>query len=364
MSKMKAIIAGGGTGGHIFPAVAIGHAIMHHFPGAKVLFVGAIGKMEMEKVPKEGFKIIGLDIAGFDRGNLLKNILLPFKLLKSRMKALKIIKNFQPNVVVGVGGYASFPMLHAAQGKGIPTLIQEQNSYAGKSNKILGKRANSICVAYENMERFFPKEKIAFTGNPVRQLILQSHKSNNDGKKAFKLAEDKKTLLIVGGSLGALAINKAIAEGLDRLRDLQIIWQTGKPFYEEAKQLAQKYNNIIVKDFITNMDDAYAAADIIVSRAGAMAISELCIVGKPVIFVPYPFAAEDHQTSNALSLVNKNAAKMVANDDAKDVLVEEILKLYHNEEEAKTLSKNIQSSAIRNATDRIINEIKTITQLK
>ncbi len=363
--KLKVIIAGGGTGGHIFPAVAIGNALVHMYPGTELLFVGAKGKMEMEKVPKEGFKIIGLDIVGFNRSHLWKNIFLPMKILKSWSKASAIIKDFKPDVVVGVGGYASFPMLSAAQRKNIPTLIQEQNSYAGKTNKILSKKAKAICVAYENMEVFFPKEKLMLTGNPVRAKIAYANEDKTKSLATFGLGNNKKTLLIVGGSLGAKAINEAIAAGLNTLIEngLQLIWQTGKPFLEEAQKAAKPYEGkVIVSDFIYNMETAYSAADIVVSRAGALAIAELCIVGKPVIFVPYPFAAEDHQTSNAMALVNNNAALMIKNDDAAQHLINEIVQLSGNEGQQEAMSKNIKSLAIKNADEIIATKIKEIAQ--
>lgn len=363
--SLRVIIAGGGTGGHIFPAVAIGHALVRMYPGTELLFVGAKGKMEMEKVPKEGFKIIGLDIAGFNRSHLWKNIFLPFKIIKSWSKASAIIKDFKPDVVVGVGGYASFPMLSAAQRKNIPTLIQEQNSYAGKTNKILSQKAKAICVAYKNMETFFPKEKLILSGNPVRAKIAYANEDKFQSLAAFGLNKHKKTLLIIGGSLGAKAINEAIAAGLQQLvnNDIQLIWQTGKPYLEEAQKVAKPYEGkVIVSDFIYNMETAYSAADMVVSRAGALAIAELCIVGKPVIFVPYPFAAEDHQTSNAMALVNNNAALIVKNEDAAQNLISEILQLSKNEAKQNELHNNIKSLAIKNADEIIAKKINEIVQ--
>lgn len=356
MQQLKIIIAGGGTGGHIFPAVAIGHALQKMRPGTELLFVGALGKMEMEKVPQEGFQIVGLDIAGFNRSNMFKNIGLPFKLLKSAWQARSIIKSFQPDVVIGVGGYASFPILHAAQRLGIPTLIQEQNSFAGKSNKILAKQAKAICVAYDNMEAFFPKDKINITGNPVRSVIAQSKVSRAEGIAFFNLDEKKKTILVVGGSLGATSINKAIDKHLDKLIDAetQIIWQTGKPYFEQACASAQNYPDAVkVFDFIRAMDKAYAAADIVVSRAGALAIAELCIVAKPVIFVPYPFAAEDHQTNNAMALVSKNAALMIKDEQAAIELFQQLSELKKDEQKQKNMSNQLKEIAIKNADERI-----------
>ncbi len=357
---MKIVIAGGGTGGHIFPAVAIGHALQRLKPGTELLFVGANGKMEMEKVPQEGFKIIGLDIAGFNRSNLFKNLTLPFKLWKSRQKANQIISDFKPDAVVGVGGFASFPMLYAAQGKGIPTLIQEQNSFAGKSNKILGKKAKSVCVAYDGMERFFPKEKIMITGNPVRATIAQANISHEEGLAAFGLDSRKKTILVVGGSLGAKTINEAIATHIDEIMSwgVQLIWQTGKLFLEEGKKATAKFDKgIVVQEFIRNMEYAYAAADMVVSRAGALASAELCIAGKPVIFVPYPFAAEDHQTSNAMALVEHNAAMMVKDSEARTVLVQKLKMLVQDENMQLIMAQNIVKHGIRDADERIAQKV-------
>lgn len=360
---MKVIIAGGGTGGHIFPAVAIGHALQRLMPGTELLFVGAKGKMEMEKVPQEGFKIIGLDIVGFNRSNLLKNILLPFKLWKSRNEAKRIIKEFKPDAVVGVGGFASFPMLHAAQAMGVPTVIQEQNSYAGKSNKILGRNAQLICVAYQGMEQFFSKERLEITGNPVRAVIAQSQVSKQEGLNAFGLQNERPTLLVVGGSLGAKSINEAVAKHLSAIVDLgfQVLWQTGKLFIEEAKSAAQPYSgSVVALDFIRNMEHAYAAADMVVSRAGALAIAELCIVAKPVIFVPYPYAAEDHQTSNAMALVNQQAALMIKDDAVIGQLLEQLTILKNDKSTQLKMKENLSKLGIDNADERIANKIITI----
>lgn len=363
MSKLKVIIAGGGTGGHIFPAVAIGHALQSLSSGSELLFVGAKDKMEMEKVPQEGFEIVGLDIAGFNRSNMWKNILLPFKIIKSYFRARAILKDFQPDAVVGVGGYASFPMLRAAQGKGIPTLIQEQNSFAGKSNKILGKRAKAVCVAYDKMEKFFPKEVIVHTGNPVREKISQSKLTREEGQQWLGLNPDRKTILIVGGSLGAKSINDAIGNNLDEIlkEGVQLIWQTGKLSYETAKEKTKgKEDKVRVFEFIKEMDKAYAAADIVVSRAGALAIAELCIVGKPVIFVPYPYAAEDHQTSNAMSLVEHNAAMLVKDSDAKNELHKKLKKLINDTAMQELMSENLEALAISDADRRIAEKVNEI----
>jgi UDP-N-acetylglucosamine--N-acetylmuramyl-(pentapeptide) pyrophosphoryl-undecaprenol N-acetylglucosamine transferase len=358
--NLRVIIAGGGTGGHIFPAVAIAQALQRLAPGVELLFVGAKGKMEMEKVPKEGFKIVGLDIAGFDRGNLLKNILLPWKLLRSNAKARSILREFKPHAVVGVGGYASFPLLNAAQGMGIPSLVQEQNSYAGKSNKILGRRAKAVCVAYEQMERFFPAEKIILTGNPVRKSIAHINIGRQVGQEWLGMDSERKTLLVVGGSLGAKSINETIDAQLEELlkEEVQIIWQTGKPYYEQAKSRAAQFaDRVKVFDFISEMERAYAAADVVISRAGALAIAELCIVAKPVIFVPFPFAAEDHQTSNAMALVSHNAAMMVRNSDVQQELVKKLKNLLHDSAMQELMTESLKKLAIRDADERIANKV-------
>lgn len=363
MKRMRVVIAGGGTGGHIFPAVAIGHALERLSPGTELLFVGATGKMEMEKVPQEGFKIVGLDIAGFNRSNMLKNVLLPYKMLKSLIKANNILNEFKPDVVVGVGGYASFPILRAAQRKGIPTLVQEQNSYAGKSNKILGKKAEAICVAYEHMERFFPKEKITLTGNPVREKISRTTITREEGQAWLGLDRNRPTLLIVGGSLGAKSINEAIDEKLEEIlaEDVQVIWQTGKLYYDKAKQSAAGHSDKVkVFEFIKEMDYAYAAADFVISRAGALAIAELCIAAKPVIFVPYPFAAEDHQTSNAMALVEHNAAMIVKDNEAKTELVKKLKILLHDTSMQEIMTKTLKTLAIKDADARIAKKVIAI----
>jgi UDP-N-acetylglucosamine--N-acetylmuramyl-(pentapeptide) pyrophosphoryl-undecaprenol N-acetylglucosamine transferase len=360
MEQLRVIIAGGGTGGHIFPAVAIGHALQRLRPGTQLLFVGAKDKMEMEKVPQEGFEIVGLDIAGFNRSNIWKNISLPIKLLKSRMQAKNIINRFRPQAIVGVGGYASFPILNAGQGMGIPTLIQEQNSFAGKSNKILGKKARAVCVAYNNMERFFPADRVILTGNPVRKKISEMGRSAEEGRTKFGLGSSSKTILIIGGSLGAKSINEAIDAGLDDLlkENVQIIWQTGKPYFEQAKKRAEAVNSRVkVFDFISDMDYAYAAADIVISRAGALAIAELCIAGKPVIFVPYPYAAEDHQTSNAMALVSEGAALHVKDSEARVELIKKTITLLHDSEMQKTMSENLRAMAIKDADERIARKV-------
>lgn len=356
MTQKRVIIAGGGTGGHIFPAVAIGHALRKQVPDVALLFVGANGKMEMEKVPLEGFRIVGLDIVGFNRSNMLKNLLLPLKLWRSMNAARNIIRDFRPDLVIGVGGYASFPVLKAAQSAGIPTMIQEQNSYAGKSNKHLGRKADLICVAYDKMEQFFPAQKIVLTGNPVRKLISQSVVSHAEAARFFGLSASTKTLLIVGGSLGAKSINEAIETHLESLvaQGLQVIWQTGKPFFERAVTAAARFpEQVKVFAFIRDMDQAYAAADMVVSRAGALAIAELCIVAKPVIFVPYPFAAEDHQTANAKALTEQRAALMIADDVVMQELPQALNALLSNANAASEMSIQLKKMAIADADDRI-----------
>lgn len=365
MNNLRVIIAGGGTGGHIFPAVAIAHALQRLQPDTVIHFVGAAGKMEMEKVPLEGFQITGLDIAGFNRSSMLKNLLLPYKLIKSAWQARKIIADFKPHVVVGVGGYASFPVLRTAQAKGLPTVIQEQNSFAGKSNKILGKKARAICVAYPEMDRFFPKERIVITGNPVRMAIAGSTITKAEGLDWFNLQPGTKTILVVGGSLGAKSINEAVDAGLEELlkNNHQVIWQTGKPYYETARQRSLSFGGKVkVLDFIREMEYAYAAADLVLSRAGALAIAELCIVGKPVLFVPYPFAAEDHQTSNAMALVEHGAAQIVKDVDAKAELIPKLISLINDHAAQEIMSTALTKMAIRDADTRIAREIISISQ--
>lgn len=360
MNTPRVIIAGGGTGGHIFPAVAVGHALQRLQPGTQLLFVGALGRMEMEKVPQEGFRIIGLDIAGFNRSHLLKNITLPYKLLKSNLAAQKILRDFKPDAVLGVGGYASFPVLRAAQARGIPTIIQEQNSFAGKSNQILGRRATRICVAYENMPRFFPADKILLTGNPVRKAIAQSTLTREDGQDWLGLSPEKPTILFVGGSLGARSINQAVQAHLQPIVDsgAQVIWQTGRDYFETAKAAATPYSKQVkVFDFIRQMEYAYAAADAIVSRAGALAIAELCLVAKPVLFVPYPYAAEDHQTSNAQALVTHNAALMTKDNDLMQDLMHKLHILLHDDAAREVMHQKLKSFAIPDADERIAREV-------
>ena len=355
----RIIIAGGGTGGHIFPAIAIANALRKIDTGIEILFVGAKGKMEMEKVPQAGYTIKGLDIAGFNRSSLIKNISLPFKLVKSFLQVRTIVKNFHPDAIIGVGGYSSFPVLRLGQAKGIPTFIHESNSFAGKSNILLGKKATKVFVATDGMEKFFPKEKILITGNPVRSTISQSAVTRSEGINFFGLAENKKTVFAVGGSLGAKSINEAISKHLDELltSGLQLIWQTGKPYAEQAKEETKGRSSVSANEFITQMDCAYAAADVVISRSGAMAIAELCVARKPVLFVPYPYAAEDHQTVNAQTLVNKNAALMVKDNEALDKVVPTIIELANDDNKQAELIKNIGRLAITDADKRIAEEV-------
>ncbi len=359
MSK-KIIISGGGTGGHIYPAIAIANALKELQPDIQILFVGAIGKMEMEKVPKAGFEILGLPIAGFNRSNMLANLGFPLKLLRSLLKAKKIINDFKPNVAVGVGGFASGPLLLMASWNNIPYLIQEQNSFAGVTNKFLAKNAQKICVAYPQMERFFPAHKILMTGNPVRKDILDISHKKQEALVHFGLDTSRKTLLVIGGSLGAKTINESIDKGLQTLMaaGYQVIWQTGKLYIERAKSVANLYDGqVFVADFIYEMDYAYAAADVVVSRAGALSVSELCLAAKPAIFVPLPSAAEDHQTQNAMSLVNENAGILVKDSDAKNQLVSQAIALLEDINLQESLSPNIKKLAKPNAALTIAAEI-------
>ncbi len=361
MSK-RIIIAGGGTGGHIFPAIAIANALKKLSSDVEILFVGANGKMEMEKVPKEGYEIVGLDIAGFNRSNMFKNVLLPIKLVRSMTQAKRVINDFKPDVCVGVGGYASFPILRAAQQKGITTILQEQNSFAGKSNKILGKKASRIFTGYEGMETFFPKDKIIHAGNPVRDVIQEMHVTSEEAYEFFDLDPNKKTLFVFGGSLGAKSINEALLAHVHSIasEDIQIIWQTGKLFYDRAKEATADLSNIRVFDFLREMEMAYTAADVIVSRAGALSIAELSIVAKPVLFIPYPHAAEDHQTHNAMALVSKKAARLLPDDEVNKKLFEQVMEIFDGEHLQKELSENIKPFARKKADELIASKILEI----
>lgn len=353
---LRIIIAGGGTGGHIFPAVAIANALKRLTTNIEILFVGAKGRMEMEKVPQAGYPIKGLDIAGFNRSSLLKNIALPFKLIRSFLQVRHIIRDFRPHAVVGVGGYSSFPVLKYAQSVGLPSFIHESNSFAGRSNKMLGRKATRIFVASDEMEKFFPAHKTIITGNPVRAAIAEANRiPKYEALEFFGLSKDRKTLLVVGGSLGARSINESIAAGIDRLlaADLQLIWQTGKSDAGKWNEAAAGRPLVYVSEFLTSMEKGYAASDIVVSRAGAMALSELCVVKKPVVFVPYPYAAEDHQTVNAQRLVRKNAAIMVRDNEAPERLVDEVLKLAKDADKQQLIRENIAKEAVTDADDRI-----------
>lgn len=359
--ELRVIISGGGTGGHIFPAVSIANAIKVIRPDAKILFVGALGRMEMQRVPAAGYEIKGLPICGFDRKNLLKNFKVLYKIWKSQRMAKQIIKDFKPQVAVGVGGYASGPTLNKAAAMGIPCLIQEQNSYAGVTNKLLAKKAAKICVAYEGMERFFPAEKIILTGNPVRQTLLDTTITREDAIKGLGLNPSKKVILLVGGSLGARTINESVLQHLDIVKasDVQFIWQTGKFYSEEiAKRLqGEDIPNLKVTDFITDMGTAYKAADLVISRAGASSISEFCLIGKPVILVPSPNVAEDHQTKNALALANRDAAIYVKDIEAPATLLELAVKTVNDEKKLKSLSENVLKLALPDSADIIAKEV-------
>jgi UDP-N-acetylglucosamine--N-acetylmuramyl-(pentapeptide) pyrophosphoryl-undecaprenol N-acetylglucosamine transferase len=357
--KLKIVMAGGGTGGHIFPAIAIANALKRKVPEVEILFVGAKGKMEMEKVPEAGYPIEGLDIAGFNRSSLMRNIGLPFKLMKSFLQVRSIVKRFRPDAVVGVGGYSSFPVLRYAQAEGIPTFIHESNSFAGKSNILLGKKARKIYVAIDGMEAFFPAEKIMISGNPVRQSIASCTISREEGIRFFGLDSGKKTLVVIGGSLGAKSINEAIAQSLDKLErnGIQLVWQTGKPFAEEGRASAKGRKGVWANDFIRQVEYAFAAADLVISRSGAMSVGELSLMKKPVIFVPYPFAAEDHQTVNARRLCDVDAALMVKDGDAKEKLVDTAVGLLEDDERRQRLSRNISSFGIGDADETVADDI-------
>jgi len=359
------VIAGGGTGGHIFPAIAIANAIKQLRPAIEILFIGAIGKMEMEKVPQAGYKIVGLDITGFNRSSLMKNILLPYKLIKSFFRVRKIINSFKPVAVIGVGGYSSFPFLRYAQLKGIATFIHESNSFAGKSNILLAKLATMVFVSSDGMDKFFPTHKIMISGNPVRKEIAHSSVTRSVALHFFGFEENKKTLFVVGGSLGAQSINEVILAHLNDLHTngIQLIWQTGKGKASKYIQQGKMFKNVWVSEFINEMEMAYAAADVVVSRSGAMAVTELCVSSKAVIFVPFPYAAEDHQTSNAMSLVEKNAALIVSDREVGTKLFPTITSLLFDVAKQEELEKNIKQLGVRNADEVIANAIfKNIIQ--
>lgn len=359
MGNYKVIISGGGTGGHIFPAIAIANAIKKIRPDTEFLFVGALGRMEMTKVPEAGFEIVGLPIMGLQRKLTIKNLKFPIMLLKSAQKAKRIVKEFKPDLAIGVGGYASGPLLRAAKKAGVPTLLQEQNSYAGLTNKILGKKADKICVAYDGMDVFFPKEKIILTGNPVRSEVIKLEGKKERAIEFFKLDETKKTLLVVGGSLGAWSINEGVENSIESWRKagFQVIWQTGKLFNAKAVKAAKGNEDWLkVTEFIKRMDLAYAAADLVVSRAGAIAVSELCLVKKPTIFVPLPSAAEDHQTKNAMVLTTLNAAHLIKDIEVREKLTDKVIELFNDEDELERLTQNISPLGYHDAAEIIANE--------
>lgn len=362
----KIIISGGGTGGHIFPAVAIANALKRLVPSCEILFVGANGRMEMEKVPAAGYKIVGLNISGMQRGSIMKNLALPFKMIGSVRRALEIIKDFKPDAVVGVGGYASGPLLYAASLKGIPSLIQEQNSYAGITNKWLGKKASKICVAFDDMDQFFPADKILKTGNPVRKDVVDIKGKHHAGAELLKLDPLKKTIMVTGGSLGAGTLNKAIEKHLPEIlaQDIQVIWQTGKFYYKGIiERLGLEYHpNVRILEFLNKMDLAYAAADVIISRAGAGTIAELCLIKKPVILVPSPNVAEDHQTKNAMALVKNGAALLINDRSAEDTLIKTALELLNDESQRTKLSECIGKMALPAADEIIAAEVLKLIQ--
>jgi UDP-N-acetylglucosamine--N-acetylmuramyl-(pentapeptide) pyrophosphoryl-undecaprenol N-acetylglucosamine transferase len=362
----RIIISGGGTGGHIFPAIAIANALKKLDPSTEILFVGALGRMEMEKVPAAGYKIIGLNIHGIHRGSILKNLALPFKLIGSIMKARKIVDEFKPDAAVGVGGYASGPLLFAAARKKVPYLIQEQNSFAGVTNKRLAKKATKICVAFDGMEEYFPVNKIVKTGNPVRPESVDITGKREQGLAEFKLSPNKQTILVIGGSLGARTLNDSMINDLEKIigADVQLIWQTGKYYYDTIVHVLgkERHPNICITEFLNRMDLAYAAADIIISRAGAGTIAELCVVGKPAILVPSPNVAEDHQTKNAKTLVQDNACEYIADRKATRKLVDAALVLLNDEKKRKILSENIKKLALPDADEVIAKQVFEIAK--
>lgn len=380
MKETRVIVSGGGTGGHIFPAISIANAIRQLRPEAKILFVGAEGRMEMQRVPDAGYEIIGLPVAGFDRKRLWRNVGVLIKLIRSQWKARKIIKKFKPQVAVGVGGYASGPTLKMAATMGIPTLIQEQNSYAGVTNKLLAKQAKKICVAYEGMERFFPQEKIILTGNPVRQTLVSEQVSRKDAAKHFDLDPNRKTVLIIGGSLGARTLNETMIANLNMIQahpEVQFIWQVGKIYIDQVKEALRAYSgelvcnshiatmpNLYVNDFIKHMEYAYGIADLVVSRAGAGSISEFCLLGKPVILVPSPNVAEDHQTQNALALVRRDAALYVKDVEAKEQLVELAIETVKDNDKLQALNRNILEMALPDSAEIIAKEVLRLADEK
>jgi undecaprenyldiphospho-muramoylpentapeptide beta-N-acetylglucosaminyltransferase len=363
MKQLKVIISGGGTGGHIFPALAIANEIRRKYPDSDILFIGAEDRMEMEKVPAAGYPVIGLPVAGFDRKKLWKNIDVLIKLNRSLKLAKKTIQDFQPDIVIGVGGYASGPTLKTANRLGIPTVLQEQNSHAGVTNKLLAEKAEVICVAYEGMEKFFPKGKIVLTGNPVRQDLEITEKKRKEAYSYFNLDPDKKTVLVVGGSLGARTINQSVIrhlETIDSQKEVQFLWQSGKYYYQDSLKALSAYPNapVHLTEFISRMGLAYSFADLIISRAGAGSISEFCLLGKPVILVPSPNVAEDHQTKNAMALVKKEAARIIPDKDAVERLIPEVMNLIRDKETLDELGRNIREMALPDAAKKIVEEIE------
>jgi UDP-N-acetylglucosamine--N-acetylmuramyl-(pentapeptide) pyrophosphoryl-undecaprenol N-acetylglucosamine transferase len=362
MENYRFIISGGGTGGHTFPAISIADGLKERFPDCEILFVGAENKMEMEKVPAAGYNIVGLPVAGFHRGEIWRNLLFVPKLIRSMLKASRVVKRFKPDCAIGVGGYASGPVLRVATKLGIPTVLQEQNSFAGVTNRILGKRADKICVAYDKMDRFFPSNKIVFTGNPVRQELLKGKEKVDEAKSVFSIKDDKPVLLIVGGSLGARSINRSILKNIDKIKStpVNVIWQTGRFYYEDIKNALENdiISNLTIMEFIPRMDLAYAISKLVISRAGAGTISELCLTGKPAVLVPSPNVAEDHQTQNAMALVNKNAAILVEDVEADEVLVTKALEIIMDKKGLDNLESNILELATPNATNDIVDVIE------
>lgn len=368
-NKLRIIISGGGTGGHIFPAVSIANAVKKARPDTEILFVGALGRMEMQRVPAAGYKIVGLPICGFDRKNMLRNVVVLYKIWKSQRMAKKIIREFRPMAAVGVGGYASGPTLNECAKMGIPCLIQEQNSYAGVTNKLLAKKADRICVAYDGMERFFPADKIMKTGNPVRQTLIETKMTREEARRSMGLDPNLKTILIVGGSLGARTVNESVLSHLEEIEKsgVQVIWQTGKYYYPSIKAQMDTHapiKNLKVMDFIADMGAAYKAADIVISRAGASSISEFCLIGKPVILVPSPNVAEDHQTKNAMALVNKDAAIYVSDAEARDKVISLAIETVKDEERLDLLSENIKKLALPDSADIIAAEVIKLAEGK
>ena len=361
MKSYKVILSGGGTGGHIYPAIAIANELKFRFPMTEFLFVGASDKMEMQKVPQAGYRIVGLWISGFQRRVTFKNLLFPFKLLFSLLKSIQIINTFKPDVVIGTGGYASGPVLHVASKRGVPTLIQEQNSFPGITNKLLSKKVDKICVAYEGLECFFPKNKLVLSGNPVRQDLLDLEQKSAEALSFFNLESEKQTLLVLGGSLGARRINQLIESKLDYFKALgiQVVWQCGKLYSDEYSQY-NKRDLVQVHAFINRMDLAYASADFVISRAGASSVSELCVVGKPVIFIPSPNVSEDHQTKNALAIVKNKAALLIAEKDLESSFESGFSTVLNSKSQQELLSENIKKLALREATKTIVDEIEKL----